>query len=704
MTFKSKQNYLYILNSIFFSIVLISFFVHPDFELKSFDSRFISYATSQGFDIAKRVSFYFKIIAFFVLVGANFWIILRFLDKFINKIHVYFLSILSIFGILNLILFYLQITDLENVKFTVSLQIDIFIYILLSNVYGNKKYFLNTNFQIIFPFTIIFSSVIYSIIYFLFPALLLKFPVFLSISILFLFWLSVFTLFLKNGKNFYKFVYSFIPFVFIPVLYFVAVEASYYYKKDIFNISLYTGFFVIAIIMFLLFLLRFRKKTFSYFSTKKIINNYYLPVFLIGILIFEYYNPFILQNTEMFEKANPALAIQQYFDFGKIPFLQTFGSHALSEIFFGFVYTTINGFDGITYEIFDFFNVVIYYLLAFLILRKIIKSSFFSLLFVLFIPYTSVFIPQYFYFSLISIFILFGLIKKQTIFNYFLFFAILIFNILWRIDIGVAVVPALIISFVSYFIVKKSQKIKFKKLLIGFAIFIVVITPFIVFALLKSNNLIIVFKDILSYLSSAQTYGIPMLTYNAKDYIFYLHFIIFPAIVLFSLIYGIYRLRTSGQKNLFLQLAIIFLSVYYIFNFQRGIVRHSFIEGWDTAISSFVFLIFTLVLIDFVNKKSKLKSHILFLIFSFVLILGFHYPQNSIAKKSNINILKSRILNNSQTDFDNFTRIKQDTAFYKQDILGFYNFINNYLDSNQTFIDFSNNPMLYFYTHRNNPN
>ena len=703
MRFKSKQNNLYILNSIFFSIVLISFFIHPDFKLKTFDSRFISYATSQGFDIAKRISFYFKLIAFFIIAAANFWIILRFIDKFLNKIHIYFLSILSVFGILNLILFYLQITDLENVKFIVSLQINIFIYILLSNVYADKKQLLNLNFQIIFPFTVIFSTIVYFIIYFFIPNVLIRFPIFLGTNILFLFWLSIFTVFFKSSQNFYKFIYGLIPFVFIPVLYFFAYETSYYYKKNLFNISLYSGFAIITIISILLFLLRIRKQQFNYSATKKIINNYYLPVFLTGILIFEYYTPWVLQNTEMFEKANPALAIQQFFDFGKIPFLQTFGSHALSEIFFGFIYVFINGFDGITYEIYNFLHIVIYYLLAFLVLRRFIKSNIFSMLFVLLIPYVSILIPQYFYFSLISIFILFALLKKQSVFNYFLFFTILVFNILWRIDIGVASVPALIISFASYFIVKKSQKIRFKKLLLGFAVFVVSISPFIVFVFLKSNNFTVIIKDILSYLSSAQTYGIPSLTYAAKDYVFYLHFLIFPALVLLMLIYGIYRLRTSKNKNIFLQISIIFFSVYYILNFQRGIVRHSFVEGWDTPVSSFVFLIISLVFIDFISFKSKFKTQIIFLTISFILILGFHYPQNSIDKKSNINILKSNIFNFDRNN-NNFIRLKQDTAFYKKNILDFYNFINRNLDTNQTFIDFSNNPMLYFYTHKNNPN
>ena len=703
MTFKSKQNYLYILNSIFFSIVLISFFVNPDFELKNINELFVSYATSQGFDISSRVSFYFKLIAFFILIGTNFWIIFRFIDKFINKIYTYFLSVLSVFGIFSIILYYLQITDLENVKFIISLQIDVFIYIVLNNIYGNSKKILTTHFQIIFPFVFIFSVITYFILLFFISNILVKFPIFLSLSILFLFWLSVFTGLIHKKQTLYKTIYSFIPFAFLPVLYFFATEISFYYKKNIFNILLYYGFGLILLISVLLFILRFKKAIFTYYTTRKIIYNYYFPVFLIAILIFEYYTPFLYQNTEMFEKANSALAIQQFFDFGKIPFLQTFGSHALSEIFFGFIYTAINGFNGITYEIFNFFNIVIYYLLAFLILRKITDSNIFSILLIALLPFVTILIPQYFYFSLISIFILLLLLKKQTVFNYFLFFTILAFSLLWRIDVGVAVIPALIVSFVIYFTVKAHKKIKFIKLLAGFGFFILTITPFIIFATVKSDNLKTIFTDILSYLSSAQTYGMPSLTYKEHDYIFYFHFIIFPSTVILSLIYGVYRLRTTKTKSNILQLIIIFLSVYYIFNFQRGIVRHSFIEGWDTAISSFVFLILTLVFIDFVNTKSRLKTQTLFLTISLILILGFHYPQNSIEKKSNINILKHNILNYQKIS-NNFIRTKQDTAFYKKTILGFYNFTNNILDSGQTFIDMSNNPMLYFYTHKNNPN
>lgn len=703
MILNKKQNNLYILNSIFFSIAILSFFIKPDFNLKTFDYRFISYASSQAFDISKRVSFYFKIIGIFSFTAINFYIAFAFLNKYINKVYLYFITALSVFGIINLILYNIKIIDIENVKLVISFQLLILIYIVISNVFRKSKKFLERNFQLIYPFLVIFSIIIYFLSFVLYSKTTSNFPVFISIAIIFAILNLFFVLFIKSEIKFTRILYLATPFLAIPLLYFISTEISYYHKQNLNNVSIYVGIVILIIASVLLYFFKIRNKVLSKSLAKKIVYNFYLPIFLIGILIFEFYSPFISQNIEMFEKANPALSIQQFYDFCKIPFIDSFGSHSLSEIFFGFIYTLINGFDGFTYEIYNFFNSIIYYLLAFLLLRKITKSNMFAVLFVLLIPYSVILIPQYFYFSIISIFVLFRLLKKQSILNYFLFFTILVLSLLWRIDIGVAVIPSLILSFVIYFIKNKTYKIEFKKLIYGFLIFVLTLAPFFIFAIIKADNLFVVFNDILSYLSSAQTYGIPLLTYKNQDYIYYFHFIIFPALVIFSLVYAIYKLKFYESKNTFTLISIIFFSIYYLFNFQRGIVRHSFIEGWDTALSSYVFIILTLTFIDYLNIKRGLKYQITFLTISLIIILGFHYPQNSIDKKSNLNIIKSKFAEALKID-NNYTRIFPDSEFIKNNISEIKAFFDNNLDSNQTFIDFSNNPMLYFYLHRENPN
>ena len=182
-----------------------------------------------------------------------------------------------------------------------------------------------------------------------------------------------------------------------------------------------------------------------------------------------------------------------------------------------------------------------------------------------------------------------------------------------------------------------------------------------------------------------------------------LHYFIFPALVILSAFFAIYKLFIK-KGNAITLLSILFFAVFYIFNFQRGLIRHSLAEGWDTALSSFVFFILTLTLIEIVNIKKGIRYFTAFLIFSFVLVYGFHFPYNSVDKKTNASMLIAKC-DTVKTNIDyNQNRILLDSIFFETKINNFKEFLDNNLDSNETFIDFTNTPMLYFYTHRENPN
>ena len=83
MPLKFKIDYKYIVSSAFLSLVLILFFITGNFELDNFKQRSISYATANGYDVAARVGFYYKLILVFLFGVLNFTVLFSFLDKFI---------------------------------------------------------------------------------------------------------------------------------------------------------------------------------------------------------------------------------------------------------------------------------------------------------------------------------------------------------------------------------------------------------------------------------------------------------------------------------------------------------------------------------------------------------------------------------------------------------------------------------------------
>ncbi len=136
----------------------------------------------------------------------------------------------------------------------------------------------------------------------------------------------------------------------------------------------------------------------------------------------------------------------------------------------------------------------------------------------------------------------------------------------------------------------------------------------------------------LAYLSSSQSYGNIDLTFN-KDFAYFVQYFIFPTAITFLFLYLIIFAKKSHyhneiDKNTFV--ILVFLCVFYLVNFQRGLVRHSFVESWDTALSSYAFFILCGSIYIFFNKLSPSITFTFFVIISSLVIFSFKFPKESI--------------------------------------------------------------------------
>jgi hypothetical protein len=128
------------------------------------------------------------------------------------------------------------------------------------------------------------------------------------------------------------------------------------------------------------------------------------------------------------------------------------------------------------------------------------------------------------------------------------------------------------------------------------------------------------------------------------------------------------------------------------------LVRHGFIEGSDRAISSFFFLIVTLFALSKVSEK---RRPWLFVLVSSVLVIVAKYGSQStaqplISKVADMSFTQEKY---DKTNVDFEPRIREKIS--KTDSLVVY--LNAELKENETFFDFSNTPMLYYYAQRKVP-
>ena len=187
---------------------------------------------------------------------------------------------------------------------------------------------------------------------------------------------------------------------------------------------------------------------------------------------------------------------------------------------------------------------------------------------------------------LVPLLILAATLKVPSAKNYFLLFSSLILMPLWRYDLGYGNIVALLASLFIFMILRKDLRASFPALTKGFLYSLIL--PLILFgyALAKSKQSILInLKDALGYLNSGQAFGIKDLA-NDMNLVYYVHYFIFPCAVGACLIFAFYKLVTLSKKEEklpFINVAILFLSIYYFANFHRGLIRHNLAEGWDTA-------------------------------------------------------------------------------------------------------------------------
>ena len=244
----------------------------------------------------------------------------------------------------------------------------------------------------------------------------------------------------------------------------------------------------------------------------------------------------------------------------------------------------------------------------------------------------------------------------------------------------------------------------FIKVLYAFLIvFLPLISAIIIISLVKNINVAENIKLALEfYSSSPQARGREDI---ASDYnfIFIFQHILFPFIILLMSVIMIFMVKNLYKRNPFAYISILSLSTFYLLNFQRGLTRHSFYEGNDTALSSFLFLIFGLT-VFMLNIKSKILKHTFFIVVLTFLIFTIKLKQST-NQENILTTLKTKLENSEKIkSSDSFVKRihqKNDSYYIKNDSL--ISFFENNLNDESTYFDFSNQPLIYFLTQNEMP-
>jgi nitrogen regulatory protein PII-like uncharacterized protein len=719
---KNYRNFIFVV--VFYSLWLsYKYILAFDPQLLSFQGRMIGQATLNAYDINLRISTFYKsgLIFFLSIAFLSFvsWRIHLFSQHFTKSAEVQMLNYTSLAGIT----FYFF--NLWTHSFSSSYELIYCIHkvaisglIIKWLIVKNQPVaqFINATFysiSFVLGVSVFFLLNEISVLFQLFPKL--DFLVTIYIAVLIIAILTIIYVKEKSSSETTSFLnrtaFFLIPIACIPVLSFLKDEVYLVLNRhEVYYFSprkLYILFvFVLAGISFWRYK-HFQKQVGIIAKTNiQLLTTRYFPLLVISLSTYTFYSPFIPLSDEMFEAGNQLLPLMELQKFGVIPIFEKFNSHLLSEIFFGGIYMFFNGLHSREIYIYEFIYEVFWAFMVYSFVLKLSRNAYIALFVILLFPLIDTLITNYTIISLLAIFIINKITHEKASFkNYFLFVFCIAFLLLWRADIGYPSLIAACFTLLVYWINWKKFSISWKLLLKVLTIFIGHV--FIGLLLIGWHRHINVFEKLrsgINYLASAQTYGYITLGDNTQS-LYKIQYFFFPTIVILglgSMLVFFKKLNVSKSQR-FIYSSFIFLIIYYFVNFQRGLVRHSLYEGIDDFLSAFIFFILSGGVFLFCQNRSKVFRLIAFIVIASFLMMNYKLPapkefRNLYSKtKEKINVFSAI------EPRPNIARCI-DTAHYEETLYSdFRKLVPKYLNEKQTFIDFSNLPMLYYLTGKISP-
>lgn len=722
LQFISKNYNGFVFIALFYSLWLVFKYISTyDPELHSFSGRMIGQATLQGYDIQQRIAVFYKsgllLFSGLILFSIAAWRIDVFLGNFLKSTEIQIINYSSLTGIILYFFLFWHSPVKGSLELIYTIHKIVFVTFLLKKTIfrsiNNASSITTPFYAIAFVcgFSLLFLLNEIAVLFNLFPKADLHYTLFVSVLVLFIF--TVLKLKQKNkSESVYeidRIAYILLPIAFLPMLSVIKDELYmilnghkiYYFSPR----KLY-----LAGLCFLFSIVAWRYRAFNknrdVKSAVRLVGQRYFPLLISGLILFAFYAPTIEASTEMFESGNYILPLMEFKKFGVLPIVEKFNAHLLSELFFGAIYALLNGLKGHEVFIYNFFFTLLWALLAYWFLYKFLHNPYKALFIILLFPIAESLLSEYHITALLAIFVLHKNIEQKSSFkNYILLLLCITFLILWRIDIGY---PAILATAGTLFIYWANQKkFVFNAALLIKAIFVyAALTVFIVLslALYRHLNIFTSIYSTLNYLSSAQSYGYISLGDISLPSIAMQYFV-FPLVLMlvFCVFLVVFKRSTTSRSQRFIYTSLIFLSLYYFINFQRGIVAHTLTGGPDIWLSPFLFFILAASIYLFLYKKQAATKFILFIILACLLVLNYKYPTTN-AQENVYSKIISKVEQFPRIDpHENITRCVNDMQYENSKFGSFKKLITEHLTEKQTFIDFSNTPMLYYLTEKISP-
>lgn len=414
---------------------------------------------------------------------------------------------------------------------------------------------------------------------------------------------------------------------------------------------------------------------------------------------------------EMFENANPANAYMRVLAHGEWPMLQFLSAHLLSEQLPAYLHYALFGYsEEPVFLRYAHLWLSFAPLVGYLFLSRIFGSPTWSFLLVLFFPFFPFLFPASYFYAIVSAFLLFYWLKGQVspglaplaiwwswkCFGIVIWLAFLVF---WRIDLAAAILPAVwllvLLGYAAGFVPRERVfQLISASLVLGFVGLLAFLAANGIFQGQLTDRVAMA----MAYFGASQAHGYADIQGRWDALFFDLHYHWMPLLVAAVAIGLVWCARRHRhRKPDFLVMSALFLAFFYFFNAPRGLVRHGLVEGSDVAIGSFAALVVILGILRLIPR--------LFYPMATVGLMSICVLMAKIGQGQQAVPLLSQTLARVPSYLGppvEYT-LSSIGAKRKSRIDSVVQYLDDQLDSHETFIDFSNSPMLYFYAQRKVP-
>lgn len=464
------------------------------------------------------------------------------------------------------------------------------------------------------------------------------------------------------------------------------------------KIKLTCMIYLVLLIISLILCFIYKEKWYCYFNFEK----FYYPIIILGLSLILTELPYqIIANTELFEQANHGVAINEFLKNWSIPIIENLDSHMLQNEIGAIVFGIFNN-DSIGAMFMGYKLDPIIILTYYLMFSKFFDRDY-ALLITLLCPIQA---EKTFYVFPLAPFVILSFLyafNKKNYRGYIVFWVSIAIASLYRLDMGFALAMASIITWIIMFILDKN-KVCIKKVILS-CIYVVCTCLFIFISicLVKKIDPINRVLEILRVVLSNINWGYDKIG-SELEMSFIIHYFIIPISVISTIIILLYKKYTEKDfienKN---TIIVLILGFIFIFNYSRGILRHSLYEGLNEFILS-TYVIFISLAISLIKNKNKILIFVSTFLFAFII--------TCLSINNDIIDIKPLLV----SSIDKYTKFDLYKSEYKknekrviisEEMKSIYeplkNVLDNILADDESYIDFTNQTLLYPLINRKNP-